>query len=366
MSTLFQRARHCVLALLALFAVQSASAITPESGFWWVKNQPGSGIAIDITDNWLFMATYVYDFNGDPIWYTAFDTMSDDHTFHGQLIFSEDGQPLGGPWRDPLRSLLVVPNGNVSIFFDQNDETKATIVWAGGTQQLERTDMFELVHGRANFIHQAQRMRGEWTLVADLFSRPGSEAFPYIGDVLIFDSLDASAAPPIFYDGCRPISSLDGFCPQPLSRLHPAAGFYSPATNEHVFVVTDSAGANANQDVFFSYTVSAGLNQFDGVLQIYVGPNGFNPNGPFYPVRGFRSASRAFVDTGVGPNALTPDAKAAAPASRPSRSQFQALLDANGGQLPAGLSAAEVKQRFGIDTRQSKAAIDQLSARLQR
>lgn len=366
MSIVASKVRRWVLAVLVLFAMQSASAITPESGFWWVKNEPGSGIAIDITNNWLFMATYVYDFNGDPIWYTAFNTMADDHTFHGQLVLSEDGQPLGGPWREPLRSLLAVPNGAVSIFFDQNDETQATIVWAGGTQHLERTDMFELVHGRSNFIHQAERMRGEWTLVADLFTRPGSQNFPYIGEVVIFDSIDQSSAPPIFYDGCRPISSLDGFCPQPLVSEHPAAGFYNPATNEHIFVVTDSTGTTPSQDVFFSYTVSAGLNQFDGVLQIYVGSNGFNPNGPFYPVRGFRSASRAFVDTGVGPNAVGPDAKAAAPASQPARSQIEALRAANGGDLPAGLSAAEVKQRFGIDPSQAKTAIDRLSARLQR
>ena len=366
MSKFLQACRRHALALLALLALQPASAITPESGFWWVKNQPGSGIAIDIINNWLFLATYVYDFDGNPVWYTAFDTMSDDRTFHGQLILSEDGQPLGGPWREPLRRLLTVPNGDVSIFFDANDETKATIVWASGTQQLERTDLFELVHGRSNFIHQAQRMRGEWTLVADLFQRPGSEAFPFIGDVLVFDSLDASTAPPIFYDGCRPLHSLTGSCPQTSNPLHPASGFYDPTNNEQVFVVTDSAGSTPSQTVFFSYIVSAGLNQFDGVLQIYVGPNGFDPDGPFYPVRGFRSASPAFVDTGVGPNANPPQAKADAAPEPTAPTRIRALLQAHAGKLPGGLNAAEVDERFHIDTRASKPAIDQLSARLGR
>ena len=42
------------------------------------------------------------------------------------------------------------------------------------------------------------------------------------------------------------------------------------------------------------------FNQFDGVAEIY--PKDGGHNNVFYPVRGFRTASRSFVDSGVGPS----------------------------------------------------------------
>ena len=45
-----------------------------------------------------------------------------------------------------------------------------------------------------------------------------------------------------------------------------------------------------------------GLNQFDGVAEIY--PKNGEHNNIFYPVRGFRTASRSFIETGVGPSQM--------------------------------------------------------------
>ena len=64
-----------VIITTLLFASAQLKAFTPESGFWWNRNETGSGYAIEIQDNYLFVALYVYDQAGNPIWYTAGATL---------------------------------------------------------------------------------------------------------------------------------------------------------------------------------------------------------------------------------------------------------------------------------------------------
>jgi hypothetical protein len=96
--------------------------------------------------------------------------------------------------------------------------------------------------------------------------------------------------------------------------------------------------------VFFTYFVDAGIDQFDGVVVIHRRNDNLN-NGPFYPVRGFRSASRTYAETGRGP-ASADDGKAL-DARRPVG--LSALLRGEDGSLPPGLSLDEAKARTGID-----------------
>ena len=68
-------------------------------------------------------------------------------------------------------------------------------------------------------------------------------------------------------------------------------------------------------------------------------------NGPFYPVRGFRSASRTYALTGFGP-AAADDGKSASQVSTAGLSTR--LLGADG-SAPAGMSLAQASTRTGID-----------------
>jgi hypothetical protein len=56
--------RLALLLIVGLLAVAPARAFTPESGFWWAPNEPGSGIALEIQDNFVFLAAYTYDQDG--------------------------------------------------------------------------------------------------------------------------------------------------------------------------------------------------------------------------------------------------------------------------------------------------------------
>jgi hypothetical protein len=330
--------RAFVLSVSALFAVPAAQAITPESGFWYNVNESGTGISIEITDNFLFMAAYGFDGLGNPTWYTAGNFMTSDRNFTSGVAAFRNGQAFGGPWVAP--TYLGDTGGQVTIVFDANDETKATITWFGRTYQIQRTDLFRTIYGTANNIHQTQRMLGEWSVVLDLYTRdPSFRALPFYGDVVIFDLID-TASNPDFYEGCRPTTSLTGECTSAALSAHDAAGYYDSVNNEQVFVVRDGPSS------FIAYFASAGLTQFDGVISIY--SSGGNPSaGPFYPVRGFRSASRKFVVDGTGPNAVEDDSKAHSAAV----SLAKAIRDGNGGVLPTGMTADEVKQRYGLDVK---------------
>lgn len=344
--SIFKRSlKALLLACSSAALVPTAQAITPESGFWYNVNEPGTGISIEITDDFLYLAAYGFDAAGFPFWYTSGGFMSNDRTYSGGLAEFRNGQAFGAAW---LREGDYLGNtgGQVNINFNPNDETRATISWFGRTYQIERTDTFRLIHGTANNIHQSQRMLGEWTMVFDLYNRPGDtyRAYPFFGDVVIFDVVDQTTNPD-YYDGCRPTSSLTGECTTEALNKHDASGYYNAPTGEQIFVVADAYVTNPANDTFFNYFVKAGLTQFDGVMSITTrGQNA--ANGPFYPVRGFRSASANYVITGVGPNAVEDDSKAA---STPAISLADSLKQMNGGNLPSGLTAAEVQKRFGMD-----------------
>ncbi|PIV33977.1 MAG: hypothetical protein COS34_04990 [Lysobacterales bacterium CG02_land_8_20_14_3_00_62_12] len=357
MSTMQRFAERAVLAIAGALAAHNASAITPESGFWVSPLLADTAASIEITDDFLFMAVYSYDSQGFATWYTAQGTMSDDRHFSGTLNRFGGGQPLTGALHD---ATFLGDFGPVSIVFDSNDETRATIQWVGRTMSLQRLDVFSFFVGTQNNAHQAERMLGEWTMVMDVQSNAD---FPFFGDVLIFDQseLDPNLPNQWFYDGCRPSTSLIGQCTVAALANHDASGFYNADTGDQTMVVLDSLGETPSQDIYFTYLVTAGLSQFDGVVQFHP-PGGFDPNGIFFPVRGFRSASKRFVTTGSGPNALPAEPKSvplAAPMSR-----LDQLRAANGGTLPSGLNAAEVQQRFPIDVAAAVDAQRQLEQRV--
>ena len=102
-----------ILALLAATFSLSASAATPQSGFYFNPNESGRGFTIEIQANALFIAGYLYDAAGDPIWFVSGGLMSSDNTYSGAAYRTANGQPLGGSYRAPTS----VPFGNATITF---------------------------------------------------------------------------------------------------------------------------------------------------------------------------------------------------------------------------------------------------------
>ncbi len=322
--------RNAFLATM-LFMSSVASAFTPESGTWINNAEPGSGFLIEVQDNFLFFAGYLYATDGRPMWYTSQGTLTGNARFVGTLSTFANGQCLGCIWRLPTVS--VGAGGPIEIIFDT--EVAGRLTFGGRTIPITRYDFY--LTRTANDV-KTEMYLGEWQTIID-FSANTSIGYPFYGDVWVFDQVDRAPSPDIF-DGCRPFNSLEGRCTSAAIAAHDASGFYQASSGDHYIVVNDD---NTN---FAYYVVKSGTYQFDGIVKICpkslsnaitqcLGSSSYRS----YPVRGFRTASRTFVATGAGPS---DSEKTVAPTAR----QSLASMVAN---APEGMDNAAVKARFGID-----------------
>lgn len=335
------------LALLALGLAglaPAAHAFQPESGVWFNPAESGRGMTLEIQDNILIFSGYLYEADGDPIWYTSAGPLTYTYnnqgalqsvSYSGVLDGYRNGQCLGCTYRAPS----VLPSAGGSITINFRTEIEANLTWGGVTIPIER---FSAVVG-----NRTERMRGEWQAVIDFFDRGNTSEWPYanypfFGEVLLFNGIDRSRSPNQFI-GCRP-PNTESRCTTAALRDHDAAGQYNTSNSETVITVKDIPGTSSSSEVFFTYFVDAGIDQFDGVVVIHRRNDNLN-NGPFYPVRGFRSASRTYAETGRGPASV--DKSKALDARRPVG--LSAMLAGADGSLPPGLSLAEAKARTGLD-----------------
>ncbi|HUP31168.1 MAG TPA: hypothetical protein VM122_13400 [Usitatibacter sp.] len=81
----------------------------PESGWWWNEAESGRGYYIEWQGGSAFLAGYMYDDAGQPLWYVSQSATPDARAFQGSWSQYGNGQVLGGAARAP-----VVVNGNVA------------------------------------------------------------------------------------------------------------------------------------------------------------------------------------------------------------------------------------------------------------
>ncbi len=325
-----------VAALISLAGILPAAAFTPETGFWWNPNEPGSGYAIEIQDNFMFVAFYVYDADGNPEWYTAGAPLQGNALFDSVMHYTYGGPCIDCAYTAPIT--LEGEMGPVTINF--LTETSGTIQFGGQVKPIER---MRLVLGDT-----LEGMLGEWQAVIDFSS--ANVNFPFNGDVLIFDNLDRSGATD-FVDGCRPDNSVEGFCSTYALQNHDLAATYDPVNDEVVVVVNDSA------DYWLAYYLKVGTYQFDGVAELYRKDSG--NNNIFYPVRGFRTASRTYIETGEGPSSVD-NGKAASSTGQKSLHGLGDLF----AQPPAVRSLASLDKAERLKRQRSQTIARSLVARL--
>ncbi len=162
------------LAGVVMFA-GTVSAGLPDSGWYWNPAESGRGFNIEIQNDSLFMAGFVYDSNGKPIWFVSGGPMSSDHTFSGPAFQTANGQPLGGAYQSPG----TVPFGNASITW--NTTTTATVSVNGYNFNITRETF------GVDFTSAAQPMLGEFAMVS------GSATLPvYFGERISFNGTQLS------------------------------------------------------------------------------------------------------------------------------------------------------------------------------
>lgn len=339
---MIRRATTLAAGLVLALGATSAFAFTPESGFYWNPAESGSGLAIEIQDNYVFLTGYVYDTQGRPTWVSSQGLLSGNAVFNGQLDQFINGQCIGCAYRAPTAQLGV--GGPISL--NWATETTATLQWGGRTIPLQRFDYY--LTRTAGIDANTEKMLGEWQVVFDFYTNPGDssyQTFPFFGDVLVFDTISTSTSPDQA-QGCRPTTSLDGRCTTAARNAHDAATNYSPnsptapPSHTHIITVRDSSTS------FFAYYVTVGTDQFDGVLEVCTSGNCGRTGARYYPVRGFRSASRKFVQDGTGPSSGDKALEASAAPEGFSKLLTAAAADGRGMKLD------EVRAHFGFDPAQ--------------
>ncbi len=269
--------------LVLIFSLMTlpAWAFTPESGWWWNPDEPGTGFAIEIQDDKVFAAFYVYDDLGNPIWYTAVGDIQGNSYFDNDRDYTFGGTCIDCSYTTP--TTLIGDGGPVTIDF--LTETTATIQFGGSVKHIERYNFF--------LGDELEKMRGEWQVVYDVSEFTNN--FPFIADVLIFRQTEVFQGD-YLVTGCRSESTSFNTCTNYALNNNDMAAYYDTDFDELVVVVRD------DDDYYLAFYLKTGLDQFDGEAYSYLvgsSPN-FNENG--FPVRGFRSASYTFVATGTGPS----------------------------------------------------------------
>jgi hypothetical protein len=102
----------------------------PETGWWWDPSQSGRGFAIEVQEENMYLAGYMYDNQGNPTWYLASGPMASATLYQGAWTQYANGQTLTGPYQAPA---LVNPDvGQVTLQFI--DTAHAALTLPNGDQ----------------------------------------------------------------------------------------------------------------------------------------------------------------------------------------------------------------------------------------
>lgn len=111
-----------------------AQTATPESGWWWNAAESGRGFSIEVQNQSLFFAGYLYDTAGNPIWYGASGSYnSTTGSFSAPLLAFGQGQCMGCPYRAPTQRPSP---GSLELRF--SSPTAGTLTWPGGSIPISR------------------------------------------------------------------------------------------------------------------------------------------------------------------------------------------------------------------------------------
>ncbi|ODU42517.1 hypothetical protein [uncultured Aquimonas sp.] len=301
------------LALLLALTAGGAQAYQPEAGLWWNPNESGSGFTIELQDNLLVFTGYLGEPNGLPVWYTSAGFLNGNALYEGELLRFTNSQCAGCSYSGPPQNQRV---GTIRLAFDANDPTRGTLTWNVPPLPIRSMPIERYYYyykrtgpnGDGSAPIQASKMLGEWSLNLDFSEFPNFNDFRFSGDVLVFDQLDLEGGT-WYFDGCRSETSLDAECSTDALRFNGASGFYSTSRRRQSIILDDNSVNGSGQRLCMYYEAPVQAEYFsagatgnnDGGFTIF--PCSANPlNYALYPLRGFRSASRTFVETGRGPS----------------------------------------------------------------
>jgi hypothetical protein len=108
-------------------------ATNPQTGWWWNASESGRGFAVEVQNGIMYFAGYMYDANGNPIWYLSTGPMTS-NVYSGMLTQYANGQTLTGPYQVPSEI-----NQNVGSMTLQFTDTADAIFTLPGGRQIPLT-----------------------------------------------------------------------------------------------------------------------------------------------------------------------------------------------------------------------------------
>lgn len=261
--------------MLFIFSTAQSATTMPESGWWWNAGESGRGFNLEIQNNTVFLATFIYDDSGNATWYTAAGPMTNATQFTAKLLKFQGGQCLTCPYRAPTNTGDA---GDITINF--TSANTATVTWAGGTTSIQRFDF-------AAQSEPPNSLLGEWVIVE------GSQASPlYFGERITFNGTIADNT---VVGGAYAVGSRTG------SSTRIAIGTNSGPPVDYILLLDYST----SYYTAYQFSLTA-FNRIEGLTWTYLKTG--SPTGGGTPFIAFRAKSKSFVTTGIGPRAAISDA----------------------------------------------------------
>jgi hypothetical protein len=295
---------------MLLFALLAWSALagaydngrpnTPEDGFYWQPDKPGTGFALDVLGvERIFGAGYLYTRTGQPVFVTfggPLVAIPGGWRAAGDLVRTENGQCLGNTTNCPYRAPTAAIIGQISLEF-----TAPNAVRVIAQSQADGLVTFDLV--RQSTGNQPESLLGEWDVLVD--QAPTQGVF-YLGEKLqirAFDRFTISGRGEVYtYSGCVTFAEGRRDC----STLTVDGSQIVESGQGHFRLAVKAADGKIARAYDFRRSVASGAltRSFDG--------DAYDCNREYtnvdtcvaakQPIRfvAYRSASRAYAETGNG------------------------------------------------------------------
>lgn len=225
------------------------TGFAPEAGWWWNQTEPGRGFAIEVQGNSLFIAGFMYDEAGQPIWYVSTGNMVSPSYYTGHWTSYANGQAMGQPFKPP-----IVINANAGLLtINFSDTRNATITLPDGrlvpVQRFLDYGVSTPVTVDSPNLKSVNKMLGSWLFNYDI----GSSSFT---DNITFDTaLESSTTAGTYYAW-----GLNQYAFTTLVGFDDANGNYYMLSEE-----PDSASF----DDFYTFTLDASGRILSGCYYLY-------------------------------------------------------------------------------------------------
>lgn len=215
----------------AIFMTHTASAITPANGWWWNPAEPGRGLNLEMQRGKVFIAVFVYDEQGSPVWYSGAGELKDS-AVTVPLQRYDGGQCPGCAYTAPDSGDVAT----VTIKF--SSPTHGILTWSGGSVKIER---FNYALGKG-----LERLLGEWAIT---IGSPSSTT--YFGERLAYREVNTT-------DGMRVVNGSVSGDPGNWSTV---SAFSNPETAGYQYLGIVNSSTPYYDFYAFSF---AGLNKIIG------------------------------------------------------------------------------------------------------